>query len=226
MKDPILEIKNMTFFYKKGRTVLEHINYTFEKGKIYAVLGSSGSGKSTFLSLLGGIEKMKEGEILFRGENIWTQGARSYRNRHVGMVFQNYNLLEYMSGIENVMTAIEITDNVTEDPKALCTALLREVGIDLETAERNVKKISGGEQQRIAIARALAKGADLVLADEPTGNLDEDTAEEIMKLFLHVAHASGKCVILATHSRRLAAMCDVCLSIRDHILVSVPSTEL
>ena len=122
---------------------------------------------------------MQEGEILFQGENIWTQGARLYRNRHVGMVFQNYNLLEYMSGIQNIMTAIAITENVIEDPDALCMKLLQEVGIDRETAERNVKKISGGEQQRIAIARALAKGAGLILADEPTGNLDEDTADEI-----------------------------------------------
>lgn len=221
MKKPILEIKDLTFSYKKGRTILDHINYTFEKGKLYAVLGGSGSGKSTFLSLLGGIEKMQEGEILFQGENIWTQGARLYRNRHVGMVFQNYNLLEYMSGIQNIMTAIAITENVIEDPDALCMKLLQEVGIDRETAERNVKKISGGEQQRIAIARALAKVAGLILADEPTGNLDEDTADEIMKLFLNIAHTNGQCVILVTHSRRLAAMADVCLSIRDHRLIAM-----
>ena len=181
MKKPILEIKDLTFSYKKGRTILDHINYTFEKGKLYAVLGGSGSGKSTFLSLLGGIEK----------------------------------------SIQNIMTAIAITENVIEDPDALCMKLLQEVGIDRETAERNVKKISGGEQQRIAIARALAKGAGLILADEPTGNLDEDTADEIMKLFLNIAHTNGQCVILVTHSRRLAAMADVCLSIRDHRLIAM-----
>ena len=211
----VLEVKGLTFKYKGKHSapVLENLDYCFSPGKLYAVLGKSGSGKSTFMSLLGGMEKPTEGEILYQGEDIWKKQMNDYRNRHVGMVFQAYNLLEYMNGSQNILAAMEITKNKIEDPGALCRELLDKVGIDEETAKRNVKKISGGEQQRIAIARALGKGADIILADEPTGNLDEDTAEEIMDLFLKIAHEDGKCVILVTHSKCLAERADVVLHI-------------
>lgn len=209
MTESVLEMKDLTFSYKNGKIILDHLNFSFEKGKCYAILGQSGSGKTTLLSLLGGMEKIPDGQILYKGEDIWKGGARKYRNQHVGMIFQDYNLLEYMNGVQNITAAMEITDNTIENPEEYCLELLEKVGIDKSTSERNVKKISGGEQQRIAVARALAKGADIILADEPTGNLDEDTAAEIMKLFLKIAHEEQKCVIMVTHSKSLAQICDI-----------------
>lgn len=213
----LLEIKDLTFQYKGKNSVpvLNELNYKFCAGQLYAVLGRSGSGKSTLMSLLGGMEKPTKGKIFYKGKNIWENKVSEYRNRHIGMVFQSYNLLEYMNGRQNILTAMEITKNKIENPKEQCEKLLNKVGIDFETANRNVKKISGGEQQRIAIARALGKGADIILADEPTGNLDEDTAEDIMNLFRKISHEDNICIILVTHSKRLAEKADAVIYINS-----------
>lgn len=218
----ILEIRDLTFSYRHSNTktpVLDRVNFSFEMGKVYAVLGQSGSGKSTLLALLGGMEKPVKGKILYKGQDIWQIGVRKYRNRHIGMIFQEYNLLEYMDALQNVVTAMEITENRSGKYEETAESLLQQMGISDETCVRNVRRLSGGEQQRVAIARALAKGADIILADEPTGNLDDETADEIMEIFRKVAYKDGRCVILVTHSKRIAGGADVILKVENQNLL-------
>lgn len=174
----VLEAKQVGYYYDKRKKVLEGISLKLERGKFYAISGQSGCGKTTLLSLLGGLDEPKEGVILCEGENISEKGLSYHRKNHVAFVFQNYNLIEYMTPKENVLLTAK------EDPMPI----LRKLGISDEEAKRNVLKLSGGQQQRVAIARALASQAPIILADEPTGNLDEDTAAEITEILKKNAH--------------------------------------
>lgn len=195
----ILELKDVKFSYQKSKPVLKGINAYMEKGKVYAILGPSGCGKTTLLSILGGLDVPTSGEILYKGVSIAKNGLASHRKNNVSFIFQSYNLIDYMNPSENV--------NLTSKLPAL--PILEKVGLTKEEAKRNVLKLSGGQQQRVAIARALASDADILLADEPTGNLDEDTAQSIIELLLDSAHgATQKCVIIVTHSTELAKQAD------------------
>lgn len=205
----ILELKNVKFFYEKTKPVLRGINTNLEKGKIYAILGPSGCGKTTLLSLLGGLDSPTSGEILYKGVNIEKNGLASHRKKNVSFIFQSYNLIDYMNPSENV--------NLTSKLPAL--PVLEKVGLTKEEAKRNVMKLSGGQQQRVAIARALASDAEILLADEPTGNLDEDTAQSITELLLDSAHGTAsKCVVIVTHSNDLAKQADVILRLKKGAL--------
>lgn len=201
----MLEIKDVTYYYKsqKDKVILNHISYSFEKGKMYAVLGASGSGKTTLLSLLAGLDVPVEGEIRMDGENIMGKGLNAHRKENISLVFQNYNLIDYLTPVENVRLGGK------EDPMSL----LKAMGLDEAQSRRNVMQLSGGQQQRVAIARALAGNAPVLLADEPTGNLDEDTANEIIAVFAELAHKQNKCVIVVTHSKELARQADVILTL-------------
>lgn len=200
----VLEMKEIFYAYEKGRPVLSNVSMEFETGKMYAVLGPSGSGKTTLLSLAGGLDIPQKGEILFEGENIARRGLSYHRRNHVSLIFQSYNLIDYMTPIENAA--------LTAKQDAL--PLLLRLGLTAREAKRNVMKLSGGQQQRAAIARALASDTPVVLGDEPTGNLDEDTAREITGILKESAHGLGRCVIVATHSNELAAQADVVLRLR------------
>lgn len=200
----VLEMKGICYAYEKGRPILSDINTEFEVGKMYAVLGPSGSGKTTMLSLIGGLDIPQKGEILFSGENISQCGLACHRRNHVALIFQSYNLIDYMTPVENVA--------LTARQDAL--ALLLRLGLTAEEAKRNVMKLSGGQQQRVAIARALASDTPVILADEPTGNLDEDTAGEIAGILKESAHELNKCMIVVTHSNELAAKADVVLYLK------------
>ena len=201
----ILETKELFYAYENGKTVLSNVNAEFEAGKMYAVLGVSGSGKTTLLSLIGGLDIPKKGEILFDKKNILQKGLEYHRRNHISLIFQNYNLIDYMTPIENVaLTA-----------KKEILPLLERLGLTKEEAKRNVMKLSGGQQQRVAIARALASDTPIILADEPTGNLDKGTAEEITSVLKESAHELNKCVIVVTHSNELAAQADVILELKQ-----------
>lgn len=200
----VLEMKEIFYAYEKGRPVLSNVNTQFDAGKMYAILGPSGSGKTTLLSLLGGLDTPQKGEILFEGGNISQCGLAVHRREHVSLIFQSYNLIDYMTPIENVTLTAK---------KDVLPMLLR-LGLTVEEAKRNVMKLSGGQQQRVAIARALASDTPVMLADEPTGNLDEDTAGEITGILKESAHELNKCVIVVTHSNELAAQADVVLSLK------------
>lgn len=198
---PVLAAKDLTYYYFSDRNIFEDLDLEFERGKVYVILGASGSGKTTLLSLLRGLDTPKGGEILFEGKNIAEMGLEQYRHNCVSFVFQNYNLIEYMTPKENVQL---VDAHATTDT-------LHQVGLTDDEINRNVLKLSGGQQQRVAIARALASFAPVILADEPTGNLDEDTARDVTKLLVERARSLDKCVIIVSHSNEVAAAGDAIL---------------
>lgn len=208
----ILEAKELSYFYQDGenrRMILQDTSVKFEKGQFYTILGESGSGKTTFLSLISALDAPSSGEILYNGEDIKAIGYERFRRDDVSIIFQNYNLVPYLTGLENVLVAMSITDN--EMPKnmpEIAYNLLDYIGITKVKADRLVNQLSGGEQQRIAIARALATNVDIILADEPTGNLDVGMEEEIVTIFKELASIHNKCVIVVTHSREIAEQSD------------------
>lgn len=205
-----METKNLSFSYSEVRSVLCGLDLRFEQGKVYAILGASGCGKTTLLSLLGGLDVPTGGQILFNGAAIGPKDFSKHRREHVAFVFQNYNLIEYMTSRENV----ELTAT-TSSAEALA-----KVGLTEKEMERNVLKLSGGQQQRVAIARALASGVPFILADEPTGNLDEDTAGEVASLLCETAREEGRCVVVVTHNREVAQRADAVLHLSKGELVA------
>lgn len=200
----ILEMKGVQYTYDNKKKVLKNISAQMETGKMYAILGPSGCGKTTLLSLLGGLDSPTSGQILYQGEDIEKAGLANHRRSHVAFIFQSYNLIDYLTPMENVV----LTSKLPPLP------ILEKLGLTREEAKRNVLKLSGGQQQRVAIARALASDAQVILADEPTGNLDEDTAAEITAILKESAHKSGKCVVIVTHSNELAKEADVIFRLR------------
>ena len=198
---PVLQTKDLKYYYFSDHIIFENLDLSFERGKVYVILGASGSGKTTLLSLLGGLDAPKGGEILFEGKNIAEMGLEKYRHDCVSFVFQNYNLIEYMTPRENVQL---VDAHATADT-------LHQVGLTDEEIDRNVLQLSGGQQQRVAIARALASAAPVILADEPTGSLDEDTAHDVTELLVERARSLNKCVIIVSHSNEVAAAGDVIL---------------
>ena len=205
---PTLELKNVSYAYEKGKEVLQNVSGSLETGKMYAILGPSGSGKTTLLSLLGGLDVPTQGSVLFDCEDITAKGLEHHRRNHISLIFQSYNLIDYMTPVENV----RLTAKLDAAP------ILERLGLEQDEITRNVLKLSGGQQQRVAIARALASDAPVILADEPTGNLDADTAEEITAILKESAHAFGKCVVVVTHSGEVAKQADVVLEIkRGHL---------
>ena len=205
---PTLELKHVSYAYEKGKAVLQNVSAELETGKMYAILGPSGSGKTTLLSLLGGLDVPTQGSVLFDGEDIAAKGLEHHRRNHISLIFQSYNLIDYMTPVENV----RLTAKLDAAP------ILERLGLEQDEITRNVLKLSGGQQQRVAIARALASDAPVILADEPTGNLDADTAEEITAILKESAHTFGKCVVVVTHSGEVAKQADVVLEIkRGHL---------
>ena len=201
----ILALNKVNYSYKNGKKVLNDISMEFEKGKFYAILGVSGSGKTTLLSLLAGLDEPRNGEILYNNQNIKVKGYENHRKSNISLVFQNYNLIDYLTPIENVRL---VNKKASED-------ILLKLGLDKSQINRNVMKLSGGQQQRVAIARALASEAPIILADEPTGNLDSDTAGEIIEILKKLAKERNKCVIVVTHSKEVANSADIILELSD-----------
>ncbi|WP_172192533.1 ABC transporter ATP-binding protein [Actinomyces faecalis] len=205
-----LKLDKLSFTYQdQKKSVLSDVNAVFESGTFYAIIGSSGAGKSTLLGLLAGLDEPTRGTIRLDGQDVAARGYAYHRRHHVSLVFQNYNLIDYLTPLENVRLV---------DPKATIDSLLH-VGLSEQEAGRHVTKLSGGQQQRVAIARALASKAPVILADEPTGNLDSDTAGEMIGILQRLAHEQGKCVIVVTHSKQLARQADVVLRLRNRTLV-------
>lgn len=211
-KKNTLTIEHLSYSYANGdhtRKVLDDINAEFQSGKIYAIVGESGSGKTTFLSLLSALDKLQDGDIKYNHKSLKTITGQEFRLKYVNIVFQSYNLIKYMTAAENVEVASDF-DGRKADPNKY----LAKVGITEEEGKRLVGKLSGGQQQRVAIARALASNSPIIMADEPTGNLDEDTEEKIIDIFRDLAHKDNKIVIIVTHSRRVADQADKVLTLR------------
>ena len=205
----ILEIKNVQYSYNNKKRILKGVSAQMEQGKLYAILGPSGCGKTTLLSLLGGLDSPGVGQILYKGQDIAGTGLADHRKNHVAFIFQSYNMIDYLTPGENVA----LTSKLPPLP------ILERLGLTKEETRRNVLKLSGGQQQRVAIARALASELPVILADEPTGSLDEDTARGITEILKDSAHRMNKCVIVVTHSGELADQADVVFRLKRGVLM-------
>lgn len=206
----VLSLKNIDFSYDKT-PVLKNISFDFEEGKTYCIVGKSGAGKTTLLSILSGLASPTAGSILYNGDDIKNIDKYKYRSKYIGVIFQSFNLITKFTAIENVVLSMDIAGvkGSKKDKQKKALEILYSVGLDEDEANRRVLKLSGGQQQRVAIARALSYDAQIILADEPTGNLDVDTQNEIMEIFKKLS-SDGKCVILVSHSPDVAKACDVC----------------
>ena len=204
----ILQLQNISYTYDGRAKVLNNVSYTFEKGKVYAIVGRSGAGKTTLLSLLSGLASPTEGKILYDGKDVKKIDRYQYRSRYVGVIFQQFNLLPHLTAGENVELSMRASGKKIAEKRKRAVELLEKVDLDETLARRRILKLSGGEQQRVAIARALSYDPDIILADEPTGNLDLTTQEEVMDIFSRLAHEENKCVIIVTHSPEVANAVD------------------
>ncbi|MBQ3330589.1 MAG: ABC transporter ATP-binding protein [Ruminococcus sp.] len=219
----VIELKNVSYSYPNN-PVIKNMDYEFERGLVYCITGKSGAGKTTLLSMLSGIMDPTSGYIVYNGYPIDESDKYIYRSRDVGVIFQEYNLLPKFTVRENIQLSLDISGRKLSEltgfgtfktKKEYIDRLIREVGLDPdEVGNRRILKISGGQQQRIAIARALSFQPGVILADEPTGNLDIDTSIDIMNVFLHLAHELNRCVIIVTHSPQIADLADVRLDLK------------
>lgn len=219
MKDVILKIDKVSYRYQDATEddyVLRNRSYTFEEGKVYAIKGKSGSGKTTLLSLLSGLEKNYEGSIQFDGRELRSLDLDSYRSRDIGIVFQSYNLLPSLTALENIILSMNISKVKVENKEQKAVELMKSVGLKESQKDRRVLKLSGGEQQRVAIARSLSYQPKMILADEPTGNLDKETENEILKILKNLAKKENKCVIIVTHSENVCSQADVVYELKKN----------
>lgn len=207
----ILNLDNVSYRYADAEAddyVLKDINYSFETGKVYAIKGKSGSGKTTLLSLLSGLENNYEGSIEFAGKELKNIDLDNYRSRDIGIVFQSYNLLPHLTAIENIILSMNVSNLNIANKEEQAISLMEKVGLTKNQKDRRVLKLSGGEQQRVAIARSLSYNPLMILADEPTGNLDKETENEILKIFKNLAK-EDKCIIIVTHSENVCDQADI-----------------
>ena len=221
----ILKLEDLCYSYIDGgyeRQILKNLSFEFEEKKFYTILGPSGSGKTTLLSIIAGLDFAKSGHVYFRDKEITKSNVGKYRRNDISIVFQQYNLISYLTAVENVMLAMSETDNeLPKDKKNVAYNLLERFGIVKSKADRMVGQLSGGEQQRVSIARSLASNVDLIFADEPTGNLDTATEIEIINIFKELAEDYGKTIIVVTHSNQVAEMSDQRVLLKDGILQKI-----
>ena len=215
----ILKLEDVCYRYadaKENEYVLKNISYEFELNKTYAIKGKSGSGKTTLLSLISGLEKCKEGNIYYDKKNLKDMDLDEYRSKNIGIVFQSFNLLPHLTAIENIILSMDVSKIEEKDKRKKAISLLESVGLNEEKGNRRVLKLSGGEQQRVAIARSLSYNPKLILADEPTGNLDHETENEILNIFKKLAHEEKKCIIIVTHSDNVAQNVDIVFDLKKY----------
>lgn len=215
----ILTLNNISYHYDGAeKIVLNKISYAFETGELYCITGASGEGKTTLLSLIAGLDLCSSGRISCEGQDIALINRDEYRSKKVGVVFQSYNLLQNATAVENIVLSMNVAGKQGKETTKDAYAILEKVGIEHEKADRKILKLSGGEQQRVAIARAIANGSPILIADEPTGNLDVDNEQAIMNIFRKLAHKENKCVIVVTHSEKVASEADAVLKLKNGVL--------
>ena len=220
--DSVLTLNNVVYkYYKTKKNVLKGASASFEAGKVYTIMGKSGSGKSTLLSLIAGLDTCTGGSILHGDSDLKEIDRDEYRAKGIGVIFQSFNLLINSTAVENIVLSMNISGSGERNKKTLAYSLLDKMGIDRETADRKILKLSGGEQQRVGIARALAHNPGIIIADEPTGNLDKETESDILGIFTALAHEENRCVIIVTHSRKVTSIADVMYEIKDGRLSTV-----
>jgi len=214
----ILKLENVGYRYSDADAndfVLKNINFDFESGKVYAIKGKSGSGKTTLLSLISGLERCSEGKILFKEEDLSNIDLDYYRSNHIGIVFQSYNLLPHLTASENIILSMDISKVEVDDKRAKAIKLMESVGLPASYADKRILRLSGGEQQRVAIARSLSYNPHIIIADEPTGNLDKETENEIFDILKNLAEKENKCIIIVTHSDNLAKRSDIVYELKN-----------
>jgi len=215
----MLKLENVCYRYKSGTNdVLKSVCAEMEAGKLAAIVGPSGSGKTTLLSIMAGMDRPTSGAVYVGGDNIATLNMDTYRRERISMIFQAFQLFPLLTALENVCFSMEVQGVSRGDAKNRAVPLLRSVGIDDEKHGRYPANLSGGEQQRVAIARALASGAKVVLADEPTGNLDTANTTAIMEILTNLAHKQGYTVVIVTHNPEIAEQADSVFRMRDGVL--------
>ena len=214
-----LTLQQVSYRYPGGsRYALDGISGTFSAGKLYAVIGPSGSGKSTLLSLMAGLDRPTEGSLQLNGSDYRSLNLDRCRRQEIAMIFQAFQLFPLLTVLENVCFPMEANGVKQKEAKAKAKELLTSVGISEEQYQRYPANLSGGEQQRVAIARALSSGAGIILADEPTGNLDTANGNQGMEILLRLAHEEGRCVIVVTHDMDIAAQADEVWRMKDGAL--------
>lgn len=207
---PVLELEHVSYSYSKGgKRVLIDKNYAFRAGSVVSITGPSGAGKTTLLSLLSGLTTPAKGHVLHNGQDLAKADRYRYRSHDIGVIFQSFNLLPALIVAENIILSMDASGKTFDRPKKeIAAELIEKVRLQPEYLNERILHLSGGEQQRVAIARALSYDPQIILADEPTGNLDLATQDDIMGIFKDLAHAEGKCVIIVTHSPEVAAQSD------------------
>ncbi|XCP86740.1 ABC transporter ATP-binding protein [Roseburia hominis] len=219
----VLEAEHVCYSYKTKYQKIEavrDISFVFEEGRMYAVTGESGSGKSTFLSLLAGLDLPTQGRIYVDGKDMAQLDRDRYRREQVSVVYQAFHLFPLLTALENVMFPMELRGTKKEEARKTAQMLIGKVGLGEKSFRQFPQMMSGGEQQRVAIARAMASGGRVILADEPTGNLDTENEKNIVEILKELAHGGGYTVIVITHNPEVARDADVVLTLRDGKLVS------
>ena len=210
--------KQVTYEYRNAVQTVKAVNGVscdFQQGQVYALVGASGSGKTTFLSLLAGLDVPTSGSIELDGESTGKMDRDSYRLNHVSVIYQNFNLFQHLTVLENAAYPLYVRKMPKKEADALATEKLLQVGLTEDQLKRLPNMLSGGEQQRVAIARALASGSEIILADEPTGNLDSTNSLMIVEILQKLAHEDDRCVIIVTHDPAVADAADVVLKMKD-----------
>jgi len=216
-----LTLENVSYSYKGSqRKALDDINATFQNGKVYAVTGPSGSGKTTLLSILAGLDTPTEGEVYIYDEKLSALDLDQYRREQVSMIFQAFHLFPTLNVMENVSFPMELNGIERDEARTRSRVFLNSVGITDEKHKRFPTNLSGGEQQRVAIARTMASGARILLADEPTGNLDKENGQKIVDILKVLAHENGYCVIIVTHDLEIARQADQVWKMEDGRMTS------
>lgn len=215
-----LSAKDVFYEYRNSFQIVKAINgisYDFKPNRVYAIVGVSGSGKTTFLSLLAGLDVPTKGKIEFDGNATSDIDRDKYRLNHVSVIYQNFNLFYHLTVLENTIYPLYIKKTPKVKAEELAKENLLKVGINESQFKRLPNMLSGGEQQRVAIARALACGSEIILADEPTGNLDSKNSDNIVKILKKLAHEENRCVIIVTHDSSVAEKADIVIKMEDGI---------
>lgn len=223
----VLSLKDVNYRYEGSkRDIFNNVNINFKKGKVYGIIGKSGAGKSTLLSLISGLDVCTKGDVVYKGESLKEIDKDIYRSKDIGVIFQGYNLLLNATAKENILLSMNISNVKVKNQNEYVNDLLESVGISPDKANRKILNLSGGEQQRIGIARALAHNPDIIIADEPTGNLDSETEERIMNILVSLAHEQDKCVIIVTHSKKVCTYLDEIWGLKSGKLLFIKSENI
>lgn len=227
----LLKLENVSYIYKNRYQSVKAVNdvtFEFEEGRVYAIVGKSGSGKTTTLSMLAGLDLPTNGRVIYDGKSTDRINRDRYRREDIAVIYQGFNLFPLLTVLENVMYPIRLQGHKKREAKQKAYEMLEKVGLEEKHAKRYPSMLSGGEQQRVAIARALAANSRVILADEPTGNLDVENSKNIVQILTRLAHEFNYCVIIVTHDLAIAEQADVVMRMVDGRLapnVEAPEAE-